>query len=128
MKQIEDSKTVELPLEQKKGRGRPRKPDALTGAERARRFRAAHPKASVAPSSIPTVDFVTKNCAIVTEKEFEELKRAEATRTLHLQAAHAEARLLAEKIADLQMKLDFERQARIDAERRLSTLKAKTGK
>lgn len=128
MKQIEDDRTIEIAMEPKKGRGRPRNPDALTGAERARRFRAAHSKTSVAPSPVPVTDLVTEKRELVTEKEFEELKRAEATRTLHLQAAHAEARLLADKIADLQMKLDFERQARIDAERRLATLKAKTGK
>lgn len=43
MKQPEDTRTAELPeleVPAKRGRGRPRKPDALTPAQRAARYRA----------------------------------------------------------------------------------------
>jgi hypothetical protein len=39
MRQPEDNQTLELPLTEKRGRGRPRKEKALTPAERARRYR-----------------------------------------------------------------------------------------
>lgn len=39
MKQPEDNKTAELALDTKRGRGRPAKEDALTPAERAKRYR-----------------------------------------------------------------------------------------
>jgi hypothetical protein len=43
MKQSNDNKTIDLPFgdEPKRGRGRPTKPDALTPAERAKRYRDA---------------------------------------------------------------------------------------
>jgi len=125
MKQPEDTKTMDLALAEKRGRGRPPKPDALTGAERAKRFRDAHRegvKKSLAPKS------VTENKKTVTEKEIEDLLSAEATRTMHLMAAHAELRILTEKMAELQAKYDLEHQARIQAEKRLATLKAKAKK
>ncbi|GEM_PF-2139331 len=40
MKQPEDTKTLELAIETKRGRGRPPKANALDQAERARRYRA----------------------------------------------------------------------------------------
>ena len=125
MKQPEDTKTMDLALAEKRGRGRPPKPDALTGAERAKRFRDAHRegvKKALAPET------VTENKKTVTEKEIEDLRSAEATRTMHLMAAHAELRILTEKIAELQAKYDLEHQARIQAEKKLATVKAKMKK
>lgn len=121
MKQPEDTKTMDLELAEKRGRGRPAKPDALTGAERAKRFRDAHRQGI----KKALVDSVTENKETVTLKEFEELKRAEATRTMHLMVAHAELRLLTEKMAELQMKFDLEHLARIEAENRLKNRDAK---
>lgn len=92
MKQPDNTKTLVLVLAEKRGRGRPPKPDALTGAERAKRFRDAHRADSR----------VTKS---VTEKGFNELRRAEQSRTLALASAHSEIRiltaLLAEKDAEI---------------------------
>lgn len=93
MKQIEDDKTLEIALEQKKGRGRPRKADALTGAERMRRFRLAHPKAEQAAPPPPGADMVPR-------KEFDELARIEAKRAFDLAVAHAENRQLLAKIVE----------------------------
>lgn len=43
MKHKDDTRTIEMSLEDgKRGRGRPAKPDALTPAERARRYRQKH--------------------------------------------------------------------------------------
>jgi len=88
---------LHFPLDSpKKGRGRPPKSDALTGAERAKRFRDAHRGQKQLPVS------VTIN---VTEKAFLELQRAEQARTMALVSAHAEIRiltaLLAEKDAEI---------------------------
>ena len=99
MKQVEDSRTLEISLEQKRGPGRPAKPDALTGAERARRYRQAH-KAST-PPPVPAADPVTENQATVTKNEFDELVRIEAKRAFDLAAAHAEIRHLLAKIVEL---------------------------
>ena len=124
MKQPEDTKTIDLALAEKRGRGRPPKPDALSGAERAKRFRDAH-RQDVKKAAL---EVVTINKKTVTEKEFEELRRSEATRTMHLISAHAELRILTEKIAELQAKFDLEHQARIQAEKRLAAAKAKAKK
>ena len=87
MKQADDNKTIDLLTEAKQGRGRPRKPDALTGAERAKRFRDAH-RWDVAVTEI------------VTNNELTELRRAEHSRTLALASAHAEIRILTAKLAE----------------------------
>jgi hypothetical protein len=100
MERIADAKMIDLPLEEKRGRGRPPKTDVPINAEPAWRFPTAHSLAELALS--PT--------------------------KADLDAGHAEINLLIEKNADLQLKLDCERQARIDAERRLAALKAKMGK
>lgn len=44
MKHPDDTRTLELPglAVAKRGRGRPRKPDALTPAQRAKRYRESH--------------------------------------------------------------------------------------
>lgn len=55
MKQQEDNKTAELDLVAKRGRGRPAKPDAMTPAERAKKYRDAHrneKKIPVTPSIV----------------------------------------------------------------------------
>lgn len=125
MKQPEDTKTIDLALAEKRGRGRPPKLDALTGAERAKRFRDAR-REGVKKTITP--DAVTENKKTVTEKEIEDLRNAEATRTMHLMAAHAELRILTEKIVELQAKYDLEYQARIQAEKRLAAAKTKMKK
>lgn len=75
-------------LEEKRGRGRPSKPDALTGAERAKRFRDAH-----------RLDKKTVT-ETVTEKAFRELQRVEQNRTMALASAHAEIRILTMKLEE----------------------------
>ena len=60
-----DLGTVPMPLEVKRGRGRPRKPDALTPAERARRYRArrvAALAAATAEIDALRIRDVTENC------------------------------------------------------------------
>lgn len=124
MKQPEDTKTMDLALAEKRGRGRPPKPDALSGAERAKRFRDAH-RDGVKKALTKAI---TENEETVTKKEFDDLKRSEEARTMHLMSAHSELRILTEKIAELQAKFDLEHQARIQAEKQLAAAKAKVKK
>lgn len=88
MKQAEDKKTRDLLEIEAPRRGRPPKADALTGAERAKRFRDAH------RSDVKAITIT------VTEKAFKEVQRAEQSRTLALASAHAEIRILTEKLAE----------------------------
>ncbi len=57
MKQPEDCKTVDFLESGQRGRGRPRRPDALSGADRAKRYRE---KRKSRPASIKR-DAVTEN-------------------------------------------------------------------
>lgn len=125
MKQVDDNRTIEIALdEQKRGRGRPTIGDApLTGKERAKRYRDAHKASTLPPAPADPVPPDSRLAAL--EKELAELKREEATRTMYLVAAHAEASHLAKEVAEWKMKFDLEHQARVAAERRLATLKAK---
>lgn len=96
MKQAEDNKTIDLMGSEKRGRGRPAKPDALSGAERAKRFRDARRGKAKA-----VTENVTENVTeTVTKNEFKELQRAEQSRTLALASAHAEIRVLTAKLAE----------------------------
>lgn len=62
MKHPDDHRTIELPMmgmldimapaPAKRGRGRPRKPDALTPAQRAKRYRLKQLASNAQPSSI----------------------------------------------------------------------------
>jgi len=88
MKQAEDKSTKDLLSSEAPRRGRPPKPDALTGAERAKRFRDAH------RGDAPAVTIS------VTEKAFKELQRSEQSRTMALASAHAEIRILTAKLAE----------------------------
>jgi hypothetical protein len=88
MKQAQDKKTRDLLEIDAPRRGRPPKADALTGAERAKRFRDAHRGEEKAVT------------VIVTEKAFKEVQRAEQSRTLALASAHAEIRILTAKLAE----------------------------
>lgn len=124
MKQPEDTKTIDLPLAEKRGRGRPPKPDALSGAERAKRFRDAH-RQGVKKAAL---EVVTINEKTVTEKDFQELRRSEEARTMYLMAAHVELRILTQKMAELQAKFDLEHQAKVQAEKLLAAAKAKMKK
>lgn len=56
MKQPEDFKTLELPIEAKRGRGRPAKADALTQAERAKRYRANKKQNPVIKSDVTEIN------------------------------------------------------------------------
>lgn len=94
MKQASDEKTLELPIAEKRTRGRPPKPDAMTGAERAKRFRDAHRGEAAAVT------------VIVTEKAFRELQSAEQSRTMALASAHAEIRILTAKLEEMQAQID----------------------
>ena len=75
MKQPNDGKTIELPLESpKRGRGRPAKVDALTPAERAKRYRDAK-RGTTAPT-IKRDATVTENIeGIVSPSEYMRIKR-----------------------------------------------------
>ena len=88
MKQAEDKKTRDLLEPEAPRRGRPPKADALTGAERAKKFRDAHRGEAKAVT------------ITVTEKAFKEVQRAEQSRTLALASAHAEIRILIAKLAE----------------------------
>lgn len=88
MKQDGDKKTRDLLETEAPRRGRPPKVDALTGAERAKRFRDAH------RGDAPVVTIK------VTEKALKEVQRAEQSRTLALASAHAEIRILTAKLAE----------------------------
>ena len=92
MRQPEDDKTFDLNLDEKRGRGRPPKPDALTGAERSKRFRDAH-RGQRQQANIPATEMVTK-------REFDELQRTLRHRTFALESAHAEIRILTAKLAE----------------------------
>lgn len=94
MKQANDDKTLELPITEKRTRGRPPKPDAMTGAERAKRFRDAHRGEATAVT------------VIVTEKAFRELQSAEQSRAMALASAHAEIRLLTIRLSEMQTEID----------------------
>ena len=93
MKQIEDSKTIDL-LDAKRPVGRPPKIDALSGAERAKRFRDAPRGQAKKPQQ------VTENTFTVTDKEFRKLQRAEHSRTMALATAHSEIRILSAKLLE----------------------------
>lgn len=100
MKQAEDKKTIELPIENiKRGRGRPAKADALTPAERAKRYRDN--KRNNAPDNIRDVS---------QEKD---------------STASAEIARLIERNYQLQMQLDVERSKVLDLEAKLGTAHAK---
>jgi len=94
MKQAEDKKTIDLLESEAPRRGRPPKADALTGAERAKKFRDAH-RGEVKAVTIT-----------VTEKAFKELQRTEQSRTLALASAHAEIRILTAKLAEKEAEID----------------------
>jgi len=89
MKQVQDKKTKDLLEPEAPRRGRPPKADALTGAERAKRFRDAH--RGEAPKAVTIT---------VTEKAFRAVQSAEQSRTLALASAHAEIRILTAKLAE----------------------------
>jgi len=93
VKQVEDTKTGDLlDSSGKRGRGRPSKPDALTGAERARRFRENR--------KLQPKEEVKKESVTVTEKEYRDLLRAEQNRTMALASAHAEIRILLARLVE----------------------------
>lgn len=95
MERSDDNKTLALPEQPKRGRGRPPKIDALTGAQRAKRFRDNHRgEVKSFPKDLPKIPLS------VTEKEFRELQRAEESRTRALASAHAEIRILIAKLIE----------------------------
>lgn len=94
MKQADDVKTVDLFDGEKRPRGRPAKPDALSGAERSRMFRERQKAAGVKIARVPQT--VLDQAA----KELRQVQAIEQHRTFSLEGAHAEIRRLVEKIAE----------------------------
>lgn len=76
MKQAEDLKTLKLALDEpKRGRGRPAKVDALTPAERAKRYREAKRAGSNKATVKRDETKVTENAQLVTPEDYMRLKR-----------------------------------------------------
>ncbi len=115
MKQAEDAKNLELALEEathaditvtKRGRGRPAKEDALTPAQRAKRYRDAL-RAGRAEMRFNRDESVTKNERVTAQHEAAQVDQLEAairamTRSLEqktrsLISAHSELRIMTEK-------------------------------
>ena len=80
--------------EKKRGRGRPPKPDAMSGAARAKRFRDAH-----------RGDLKLVASDDVTKKELDDLMRTRRDREIALDAAQAECSRLAEQVSTLERRL-----------------------
>lgn len=115
MKQPDDKKTLELMLEEgaKRGRGRPAKADAMTGAERAKKFRDAKRAAeALNPKNKCDVTKNTDGQALMDltrerdslaemvrelEEKIREISRDLDYKTRSLMAAHSELRTLTEK-------------------------------
>lgn len=89
MKQPEDTKTLDLLGSTKPARGRPPKPDALSGAERSRRFRAARKAAGVPVGKVDRAELV----ALQEQLEQERQARIDA----EARAAAAELELMRRK-------------------------------
>ena len=100
MKQPEDTKTAELALETKRGRGRPTKANALTPAERAKRYRDAHRH--------------EKNTS-ATDTEITEIKRAEKTKSEMLSVTYNE-------LAKLRNEIEILRQDNSDLTKQVSII------
>ena len=94
MKQADDVKTVDLFDGEKRPRGRPAKPDSLSGAERSRLFRERQKAAGVRIARVPQT--VLDEAA----KQLRQVQAVEQHRTFSLEGAHAEIRRLVEKIAE----------------------------
>lgn len=134
MQQPEDTKTLNLLEDVKRGRGRPPKPDALTGAERAKKFRDAR-RAGIPPTRGSTV---TKNIDEVTEniyaekdaeiarlkKELKELESIEQHRSRSLMLAHNEIKIYTQKIVEQEENLALETQKRAKVEAKLKTMQS----
>lgn len=105
MKQPEDKKTIDLldsvPVAPR--RGRPPKPHALSGAERAKRFRDARRSNPQPVTEIVTV--IGDVTDMVTGKEFRELQRTEQHLAMSLMTAYSEIRRFTQKIADLEAEI-----------------------
>ena len=127
MKQDDDVKTVDLFEMEKRPRGRPVKPDALSGAERARLFRERQKAAGIKIARVP------QNVLDEAAKQLRKVKAEEQRRTFTLESAHAEIRNLVEKLAEKDAEIialkrsganvvsdgcRFERRARMDLVRR----------
>lgn len=94
MKQADDVKTVDLFDGEKRPRGRPAKPDSLSGAERSRLFRERQKAAGIKIARVPQA--VLDQAA----KELRQVQAIEQHRTFSLEGSHAEIRRLVEKIAE----------------------------
>lgn len=103
MKQPEDNKTIELSLDGKRGRGRPAKPDALTPAQRAKRYRdnaRAQGKAARMVDTTKAIirDDVTNNVLAELLMLKEELKKRDAlVETLNNALTETRRQLASEK-------------------------------
>lgn len=112
MKQAEDRKTIELPLETvKRGRGRPAKPDALSAAERAKRYRDA--KRSQGKRDNNRDDLL--------ESEIVKLRA-------QLEFAEGERTAAMDRCAVLQKKFDLEHLALVNAQTQIAHLELAASK
>lgn len=103
MKQPEDTKTLELSLaEAKRGRGRPVKPDALTPAERAKRYRAAK---RAGANAIVKSD-VTEKAGLVSPEEYMRVKRMYWSLEGQVDLANAERDAAFKANAELTRRID----------------------
>lgn len=131
MKQPEDTKTLELHLtETKRGRGRPAKPNALTPAERAKRYRDAKRADTIKTNksdvtkkgnTLWTQEEVTKAMNVLQGKldqVYSQLEMAEAERN----AAMQEISRMKDVAHAMQFKLDAEHLALVEAKNKLATL------
>lgn len=124
MKQPEDKKTLELSLDAaKRGRGRPAKPDALTPAQRAKKYRDAKRAAGETESIKRNV---TKNDATPVEETqiIQSLRNQLAMANAERDGAMKEYDRLKSALIAQQMKFDLEHHKLIEAQTRIANLEA----
>jgi len=122
MKQAEDLKTLKLAMDEpKRGRGRPAKVDALTPAERAKRYREAKRAGSNKATVKRDEKNVTENAQLVTPEEYMRLKRMYWS----LENRVTEE---ADRCIKLQKKFDLEHLALVEALNKLASLETPTAK
>lgn len=131
MKQPADQKTLELPLEGgKRGRGRPAKPDALTPAERAKKYRDA--KRMKKPEDIKSDHLSVRLIAVQKKLDLEHLAHVEAINKIkRLEDAAAKPAInpLAAEVAKLKRELkrrdDLHKQIVAEMRKEFSAVKSR---
>lgn len=143
MKTPGNARTAELdPDVQKRGRGRPPKPDALTPAQRAKRFRDARRAEATVAKTLAEKDVKKDATALELRLEIirlqKELTTVEAQRTSALEGLNevtAQRDLiitsntrLTKRTVELQMKFDVEHAQLVDAQQKIAALRDAAGK